>query len=316
VEEIVVGVITQREDGTRFFAPRGDAEAMSDTRSPASMSSDLAARAAQLLDVLRSYGSCAVAFSGGVDSAVVAKAAALALGPRALAVTADSPSLAQGELDAARQLAAQIGIRHVVLHTDELARDGYRRNAPDRCYHCKTELYSQMEARLSDWGVEVLVNGANRDDQGDYRPGMLAAAEHRVRSPLVECGLTKALVRQLAAHWGLSVWDKPAAPCLASRVAYGEEVTPERLAMIDAAEQYLRSLGLRELRVRYHRGDLARIEVPPEAFSRLTSPEVLRELVARFQSLGFKFITLDLQGFRSGSLNTLVALQTGASPIQ
>jgi uncharacterized protein len=157
-------------------------------------------------------------------------------------------------------------------------------------------------------GVAVALNGANVDDLGDYRPGMQAAAEHQVRSPLAEVGLTKAEVRQLAAGWNLPVWDKPATPCLSSRVAYGEEVTPERLAMIDAAERHLRGLGLRTVRVRYHKGGLARLEVPPEAIAMLCEPETRTALAAEFRRLGFKFITLDLEGFRSGSLNELIAL--------
>jgi uncharacterized protein len=152
-------------------------------------------------------------------------------------------------------------------------------------------------------GVAVLANGANLDDRGDYRPGMRAAAEHRVVSPLLECGFTKADVRELAAHWELPVWDKPASPCLSSRVAYGQEVTPERLAMIDHAEAALRDLGLRELRVRYHGGDLARIEVPAAELPRLASPEVAAKLATRLKSLGFRYVTMDLEGFRSGSLN-------------
>lgn len=267
----------------------------------------LRAKRDRLLAVLRGYGSCAVAFSAGVDSTVVAQAAQLALGERAVAVTGVSSSLASGELAEAESLARQIGIRHQVISTAEFDNPDYRRNSPDRCYHCKTELYTQLEGLADQLGVEVVANGANLDDRGDYRPGMQAAGEHAVRSPLVECELTKAEVRALAAHWRLPVWDKPASPCLSSRIAYGEEATAERVAMIDRAEQYLRSLGLRELRVRYHKGDLARIEAPLAELSRLASPEVREALAREFRSLGFKFITLDLEGLRSGSLNQMIA---------
>src|SRR5437762_8436647 len=172
-----------------------------------------------LLAALRQLESCAVAFSGGVDSAVVAKAAAVALGERAVAVTGKSASLAEGELEAAEELAKLIGIRHVIVDTDELNKPDYLKNAPDRCYHCKTELYTQLERLLPQLGVKAIVNGANADDLGDYRPGMHAAAEHRIHSPLADCGITKAEVRELAAGWGLPVWDKPATPCLSSRIA-------------------------------------------------------------------------------------------------
>jgi uncharacterized protein len=262
----------------------------------------------RLVDLIRGYGSCAVAFSGGIDSTVVAKAAQLALAERAVAVTGTSASLAEGELDEARELARLIGIRHEVLQTDEFANADYLRNDPDRCYYCKTELYTQLDGLAERLGVAVVVNGANLDDAGDYRPGMKAAGEHRVTSPLAECGFRKADVRALAIHWGLPTWDKPATPCLSSRVAYGEEVTPERLAMIDRAEQYLREQGLRTLRVRYHKGDMARLEVPPEALAKFCEPGVREALVSRFKELGFKYVTLDLEGFRSGSLNALVSV--------
>jgi uncharacterized protein len=274
------------------------------------LSDELLAKRERLLELLRSYGRCAVAFSGGVDSAVVAQAAQVALQENALAVTGVSPSLAAGELEAATELAQQIGIRHEVLRTNEFSQPAYVRNAGDRCYHCKTELYTQLEQLRQHVGSDyVLVNGANLDDLGDYRPGMQAAAEHAVRSPLADCGLNKADVRALAAHWNLPVWDKPASPCLSSRVAYGEEVTPERLAMIDQAEQYLRELGLRTVRVRYHRGDLARLEVPAEAIAALCEPATRTALTNKLRALGFRFITLDLEGFRSGSMNTLVMLE-------
>ena len=278
------------------------------------LSATLAQKRDQLLATIAAAGPCVVAFSAGVDSTVVAKAAQLALGDQAIAVTAVSPSLAQGELDDAKRLAAQIGIRHEIIETAEFQSPQYRQNAPDRCYHCKTELYTRLETLLPRWNAKGLLNGANLDDRGDYRPVMRAAAEHQVRSPLLECGFTKAEVRQLAAHWGLEVWDKPASPCLASRIAYGEEVTPERTAMIDQAEQFLRSLGLRELRVRYHRGDLARIEVPGEALAALAAPETRERIVDRFKELGFRYVTLDLQGFRSGSMNAVLPVESLLAP--
>jgi uncharacterized protein len=273
------------------------------------MQGGLAEKTERLLCALRAYGRVAVAFSGGVDSAVVACAAQRACGDAAVAVTADSPSLAAGELNAARTIAALIGIRHLVISTDEFTRPGYRRNAGDRCYHCKTELYSQLEGRAEELGADVIVNGANLDDRGDYRPGMQAATEHAVRSPLIEAGFTKGDVRALAREWNLPVWDKPASPCLSSRIAYGVEVTPERVRRVDDAELFLREvLGLRELRVRLEANDLARIEVPLEAVPRLAAPEVRAGVMERLRSLGFRYVTLDLEGFRSGSLNAALPL--------
>ncbi len=271
--------------------------------------SDIAGKRAALLANITAHGSCAVAYSGGVDSAVVAKAAFEALGDKAVAVTGASASLAAGELEQAEEIARLIGIRHEVIRTEEFDEPAYLRNAPDRCYHCKTELYTQLEKVLPKLGVKVILNGANIDDLGDYRPGMTAATEHSVHSPLAECGINKVEVRELAAAWNLPVWDKPASPCLSSRVAYGEEVTPERLAMIDAAEQFLRAQGLKVCRVRYHRGELARIEVSPDELQLLCEPALRRELAAEFRCLGFKFVTIDLEGFRSGSLNQLLQIQ-------
>lgn len=258
----------------------------------------------RLLDTLRGYESCVVALSAGVDSAVAAKAAQLALGERAVAITGRSPSLARGELEQAIELARLIEIEHHIIDTDEFSRSAYLQNGPDRCYHCKTELYTQLERWCIERGIRTVVNGANLDDADDYRPGMRAASEHFIRSPLMECGLTKANVRQLAHHWQLPLWDKPATPCLSSRVAYGEEVTPARLGMIDRAERYLRSQGLREVRVRYHRGDLARIELPLSALTQFCELEARKHLVEQFKSFGFQYVTLDLEGFRSGSLNS------------
>jgi len=266
----------------------------------------LASKREQLLELLTGYGSCAVAFSGGVDSAVVAQAAQLALGDRAVAVTGTSDALAAGELEEAQDLAARVGIRHIVIATEEFANPDYVANKADRCYHCKTELYSQLGRIRERLGVEVVVNGANADDLHDYRPGLQAANEHAVRSPLAECRLTKSEVRQLAAGWELPVAEKPATPCLSSRVAYGLTVTPERLARIDRAEQFLRSLGFHELRVRLHVDDMARIEVPVSELSRLCEPDVRASVVAVFERLGFKFVTLDMAGFRSGGFTKLV----------
>lgn len=274
--------------------------------------SDLGAKRDRLLAILGDLPGVAVAFSGGIDSTVVAKAAALALGPRAVAVTADSPSVARRELDDARRLAALVGIRHVVVPTHEFDNPAYLKNDGARCYYCKTELYTTVERLLPELGVPVMVSGANLDDMGDYRPGLVAAAEHAVRHPLQEAGFTKADVRALARDWNLPTWDKPAAPCLSSRMAPGVPVTPERTKRVEDAEAVLRELGLRECRVRYHEGDLARVEVPAGDIARLAAEPVRTDLARALRALGFKFVTLDLDGFRSGSLNDLVPLELKA----
>jgi uncharacterized protein len=249
-----------------------------------------------------------------VDSAVLAKAAVLALGDRAVAVTGTSASLASGELEQAQSVAGQMGIRHEVIATDEFNQPAYLQNAPDRCYHCKSELYLQMDQVINALGVAVVCNGANVDDLRDYRPGMQAAAEHQVRSPLAECGFTKDDVRALARHWNLPVWDKPASPCLSSRVAYGEEVTPQRLTMIDRGEQWLRAEGILPCRVRYHRGDLARIEVPSESLMRLVTEPLRSQLISQFRALGWKYVSIDVEGFRSGSLNQVLPIESLLKP--
>jgi len=273
------------------------------------MPDELLAKQARLLEILRSLKSVAVAFSGGIDSTVVAKAAQLALGDHAIAVTADSASVPRSEIAGARDLAAQIGIRHRVISTNEFQDPDYLRNDGARCYYCKSELYEQIESLLPELGALVICSGANLDDQGDYRPGLKAAAEHRVRHPLQEAGFTKADIRALAREWNLPTWDKPASPCLSSRLAPGVEVTTERTARVEAAEAYLHALGFRECRVRLHEGELARVEVPVDGIARLTEPEVRERLIQCLREHGFRFVTLDLEGFRSGSLNTLVSLE-------
>lgn len=273
------------------------------------LSPELLAKRNRLVAVLADLPGVAVAFSGGIDSTVVAKAAALALGPKAVAVTADSPSVPRSELATAREVAGLIGIRHLVVPTHEFDDPDYLKNDGTRCYHCKSELYAVVEQLLPELGVPVIASGANVDDAGDYRPGLRAAAEHAVRHPLQETGFTKADVRAVAKAWGLPTWDKPAAPCLSSRLAPGLAVTPERTGRVEAAEAYLRSLGLRDCRVRYHDGDLARVEVPLSEVGRLAADPARGELAAAFRRLGFKFVTLDLDGFRSGSLNELVPLE-------
>jgi pyridinium-3,5-biscarboxylic acid mononucleotide sulfurtransferase len=274
------------------------------------LSPDLEIKRERLLEILRGLGRVAVAFSGGIDSTVVARAAFLALGDKAVAVTADSPSVPRAEITEARELAVRIGIRHQVVPTGEFDNPDYVRNDGTRCYFCKDELYSRIETLLPEMQAEVICSGANLDDLGDYRPGLRAASEHAVRHPLQEAGFTKADVRALARAWDLPTWDKPASPCLSSRLAPGVQVTPERTARIEAAEAYLKTLGLRECRVRLHEGELARIEVPEEEIERLMQSDVRTELAHRFKELGFSFVTFDLEGFRSGSLNSLVSLES------
>jgi len=274
------------------------------------LSAEQAGKRERLLEILGGLESVAVAFSGGIDSTVVAKAAYLALGDRAVAVTADSPSVARSELEDARRLAQQIGIRHQIVVTEEFANPDYIRNDGTRCYYCKSELYDQIETLLPRLGVRVICSGANLDDRGDYRPGLKAAAEHTVRHPLQEAGCTKADVRALARSWNLPTWDKPASPCLSSRLAPGVQVTPARTGRVEAAEAYLKALGYRECRVRLHEGELARVEVPAAELARLADPTFREGLVRKLKELGFQYVALDLEGFRSGSLNALVSLES------
>ena len=278
-------------------------------QSDPAFSSTQSSVATALIDRLRAYGSVAVAFSGGVDSAVVAKAAVLALSDKAVAVTAVSASLASSELEIARREAKLIGIRHVELQTSEFDRPEYRRNAGDRCFFCKDTLYELTASHLNELGVEVIVNGANTDDLGDHRPGMQAALNHNIRSPLIEAGLNKNAVRDLAQYWNLSVAEKPASPCLSSRIAYGVEVTEQRVQRVEHAEAFLKHVtGIQELRVRHEANELARIEVPVDQISTLLEPTLRTQIARKFHSLGFRFVTIDLDGFRSGSLNSALPL--------
>jgi uncharacterized protein len=252
---------------------------------------------------LTSLACVVVAYSGGVDSSFLAAAAHEVLGNASLMVTAVSPSLAERSLREASTLAAQRGWNHAVVRTHELSRERYARNASDRCYWCKTELFDVLSPIAKDRGARIAV-GTNADDLGDFRPGIKAAAQRDVRAPLADAGLTKADVRALSAAVGLPTADKPASPCLASRFAYGVRVTEEGLRRIDRAEEELRALGFGVLRVRDH-GELARIEVPVEEIER--AAELRAEIEAALTTLGFRYVTLDLGGFRSGSLNEMLA---------
>lgn len=257
-----------------------------------------------LISVLSSLGPCAVAFSGGVDSSVLARAAveaAKANGWDALSLTAESPSMPRAAVEEIRQTASEIGIPHAFVSTDELTLPEYRSNPRERCFFCKRHILGKLRAAAEARGFSVLVEGSNADDLGDYRPGYRAVQENGVRSPLMEAGMTKADVRAAARFWGLSTAEKPSTPCLASRIAYGVEITPERLRKIELAEAFLQSWGVSPLRVRVHENDLARIETTPEWMPLLL--ERREELTAELKKIGFSWVSLDLSGFRSGSLN-------------
>jgi len=263
-----------------------------------------------LRSIFQQMGSVLVAYSGGVDSAFVLAVATETLGPeRVLGVTGVSESLAPYERNEAAEIAQQTGARHRELKTDELSDENYLSNPANRCYFCKSELFSKLLPLARAEGLAVVVDGSNADDVGDYRPGMQAGHERGVRSPLQEAGLTKPEIRFLAQARGLPIWDKPAAPCLSSRIPYGQRVTPEKLRQIGEAELYLRGLDLRNVRVRHH-DEVARIEVPRADMARLLDDGVAEGIVQKLKSLGFRHVTLDLQGFRSGSLNESLAGQS------
>jgi uncharacterized protein len=264
---------------------------------------ELEAKEQRLLEELQKLSSLMVAYSGGVDSAYLAYAAHRALGERMLAVTALSASYSARDRQEAEACVARLNFRHQFIETDELSNPAYRANNPDRCYFCKDELFDKLDELATQRDFSAVAYGLNVDDQGDWRPGQRAAREHRVLTPLLDAGLTKADIRELARRAELPVWNRPASACLSSRIAYGIEVTPERLAVVEKGEEALRELGFRQFRVRYHE-KLVRLEIAPEELPRALTPEMARKFVEIFKGLGFTFVTLDLEGYRSGSLNT------------
>jgi pyridinium-3,5-biscarboxylic acid mononucleotide sulfurtransferase len=271
----------------------------------------LQAKYARLIGVLRDMQGVVVAFSGGVDSTLLARAAGDALGERALLVTADSETYPEAELAEAQRLAGLLGLRHVVVRTEELANPEYARNGANRCFFCKEELFTRLAPIAEREGIGTLVYGANLDDLGDHRPGMKSAAGRGVRAPLIEAELSKAEIRELSRELGLPTWDKPSFACLSSRFQYGDRITAEKLRQVDAAESFVRSLGFRQFRVRHH-DRLARLEIPLDEIPWLWQEHRHEAIVTRFRELGYLYVAVDLAGFHSGSANLLLTLGRSA----
>lgn len=268
----------------------------------------LEAKQVALFDNLRALGSVIVAYSGGADSAYLAWAAHHVLGDRAVAITADSASIPESHKRDAEQFAAAHGFRHEYISTAEFDNPDYVKNAPDRCFHCKDELFTQLAAESAKRGIAHVIYGVNSDDLGDYRPGQRAAQLHSVKAPLVEAGLTKAEIRELSRLAGLTTWDRPASACLSSRIPYGTPVTIQNVKTVERGEEEIRALGFRQFRVRFH-GDLVRIEIAPEELARALDPAMARAFTAIFKPLGFHYVTLDLEGYRQGSLNAVLGIK-------
>ena len=261
----------------------------------------------KLKDFVKSLESVVVAFSGGVDSSLVAKVCFDVLGNKALAVTARSETYPPHEYEEARKIAEEIGINHLTIDTSELGIEGFSQNPPNRCYFCKSELFSKLKGIAIERGFKNVADGANLDDAGEYRPGLDAARELEVRSPLKECGLRKTDIREVSKYLKLSNWDKPSYACMSSRFPYGQSITEEKLVIVSAAEDYLRGLGLKQFRVRHH-DTIARIEALPQDFAFLLQNDRRVELIKKFKEIGYKYVTIDIEGYRSGSMNEVLTM--------